>query len=108
MSIDFWGKAGELNWPKLETGEPEPPALLCETGDRDEFQRVMMLMRGYGIPAIERMPENLPFTTVLFGSEILGGSVYVPESLLDDAKILLTAPPPEELEGEGDNEEEPE
>ena len=104
MSTDFWGKSEKLDWPKLENGEPEPPALLCEATNKDEFQRVMMFMRGCGIPVVEQMPGNMPFTTVLFGSEILGGSVFVPESLLEDAKILLESPPPEDDEPEDDTE----
>ena len=96
MGMDYWGKSEKLEWPKLENGEPVAPALLCETSDKDEFQTIIMFMRGCGIPVIQQLPGNIPFTTVIFGSEILGGSLYVPETLLEDAKILLKSPPPEE------------
>lgn len=101
MSVSFWGKKEELNWPALENGEPEPPALLCDAGSKDDLHRVMMLMRGYGIPAIEKMPDGRPFSTVLFGSEIIGGAVYVPASLVEDARVLMSAPP----EAAGETEE---
>lgn len=84
------------NWPKTEAGDPVPPALLLEAQNSQEVLNARMTLTALGIPFLIQNPNPATFTTVLFGTEIIGGHLYVPETLLEDAKILLETPNSEE------------
>ena len=47
-------------------------------------------LRSYGVPAVTQYPSNGAFDKVLFGTSSDGTDIYVPASLLEDAKVLLT------------------
>ena len=84
---------GELweHWPKDEKGEPEAPAFLtrCSCVDLQD-QMLIGRLRSYGVPAVTQYPSNGAFDKVLFGTSSDGTGIYVPASLLEDAKVLLT------------------
>ena len=80
------------DWPKTEAGDPVPPALLVRAQNSREVLNARMTLTALGVPFLIRNPSPATFTTVLFGTELIGGDLYVPETLLEDAKILLTPP----------------
>ncbi|GHV19661.1 hypothetical protein FACS18949_04160 [Clostridia bacterium] len=71
----------------------DPPAFLATLKNPVEVAMTQSLLRGCGIPTHTQTPLASQFTTVLFGGEILGADLYVPESMLDDARELLKAAP---------------
>ena len=87
---------GELweRWPRDEHGEPEAPAFLTHCSCIDlEDQLLINRLASYGIPAVKQYPTNGGFDKVLFGMSSDGTDVYVPASLLADAKVLITEEP---------------
>lgn len=90
------------NWPKTESGEPVAPALLMEAQNHQEVLSARMTLTAMGIPFLLENPNPAIFTTVLFGTDIIGGNLYVPETLLEDAKALLETPWSDDQALEGD------
>ena len=84
------------DWPKTDAGEPVPPALLLDAQNSQEILNARMALTALGIPFLVQNPSPATFTTVLFGTELIGGNLYVPETLLEDAKFLLENPISEE------------
>ena len=86
-----WGnvKFGDLvkNWPKDENGEPEEPAFLkhCSCVDMDD-ELTVSLLEGFGIPSLRQYGGS---AKVVLGMSAMGADIYVPESLLPDARALL-------------------
>lgn len=101
-------KLSPENWPTTETGEPVAPALLLEAQNGHEVFNARMTLTAMGIPFLVQNPNPAIFTTVLFGTEIIGGNLYVPETLLEDAKELIRTPPDagEAKDGESYSDEE--
>ncbi len=88
------------SWPKGPDGEPEKPAFLTHCGSVDmEDEMLANLLEAYGIPCLRRYPENGSFGRVVLGMSGNGADVYVPESMLEDAKNLISE------DGEYDNDE---
>ncbi len=90
-----WGKT-ELDlperWPKRSDGAPEAPALLahlmewnCEAGLTEQ------LLRAYDIPVLTARGNLGSLGTIVLGFSGEGVDLYVPESMLEDARNL-TAP----------------
>ena len=86
-----WGRTefGELleNWPKGEDGEPEAPAFLVHRScvDMDDELTVSQL-EGSGIPSVRKYGNS---ATVILGMSAMGADIYVPQSLLADARTLI-------------------
>ena len=79
------------NWPKDERGEPVPPAFLTHCGSLDmEDEMLANLLEAYGIPCLRRFPENGSFGRVVLGMSGNGADIYVPETMLEDAKNLIS------------------
>lgn len=77
-------------WPKNSDGTPEKPVLLVETTEEDNAAAMTIeLLRTYGIPAMRQYAENGALDKVLFGTPSCGVGLYVPESMLEDARALL-------------------
>jgi len=77
-------------WPTLPDGTPETPALLTHISTYDMNGDIVLgLLESFGIPALTQYPGNGGFDRVLQGMSIAGVDVYVPESVLEDAKALL-------------------
>ena len=93
-----WGRApGELlsyRWPKTAQGEPETPALLCNCKSLDlgDELRINML-EAYGIPCLKIYPGDGSFGKLILGMSGQGVDIYVPQSLLEDARALCEAEP---------------
>ena len=96
-----WGRRmpAELldRWPKTPSGEPEKAVFLCNCKalDLTDELRINML-EAYGIPCLREYPGNGSFGKVILGMSGQGTDIYVPESLLDDARNLLVAEPEEQ------------
>ena len=93
-----WGRApGEQlidRWPKAAQGEPEMPALLCNCKSLDlgDELRINML-EAYGIPCLKIYPGDGRFGKLILGMSGQGVDIYVPQSLLEDARALCEAEP---------------
>ena len=89
---------GELyeKWPKDDRGEPVAPKMLahCTSLDMADTMLVSML-RAYGIPAMIIHPGDGDFGKVVLGMSGTGSCVFVPETMYEDAKILMEAEPDE-------------
>ena len=92
---------GELykQWPRDGQGEPVPPKFLTHCTSRDA-QDVMLVnfLQSYGIPAAVIHPGDGSFGKVVLGISGTGSSIYVPETMYDQAKELMEAKPDDELQ----------
>ena len=97
-----WGqfKSGELldSWPRKEDGEPVEPAYLClrTCNDLSDVLTVNML-KAYGIPCLSMERAEGTLGRVVLGISGYGVELYVPATLLEDAKILIEEEHHEEL-----------
>ncbi len=98
-----WGgyKAGKLldKWPKTWQGEPEEPAFLCSCTTHDMADRVRMnMLEAYGVPCLCADYNALGLINrVITGTTAGGVDLYVPKSMLEDAKALCEEENNEEL-----------
>ncbi len=89
----FWGKdlPGKLykSWPRVN-GNPEEPVFLshCTSLDMQDDMLVNML-QAYGIPALKKYPFAGSFGKVVMGMSGDGSDIFVPASMLEDAKALM-------------------
>ena len=89
-----WGKYmdGELlaAWPKEENGEVEEPAYLCQRLSTDLSDRLTMnMLQAYGIPSMCLERGNGHLGRLVLGISGYGVDIYVPKSMLEDAKKLI-------------------
>ena len=89
-----WGQYqhGELldSWPRKDNGEPIEPQYLCTRTCNDMADQLTVnMLRAYGIPCLcmERAEGSLG--RVVLGISGYGVEIFVPETLLNDAKILI-------------------
>ena len=101
--IGSFGKSlpGELyrQWPRTPEGEIVPPKFLAHCTSRD-IEDVMLVnyLQSYGIPAAVIHPGDGAFGKVVLGISGTGSSIYVPETMYDQAKELMEAKPDDELQ----------
>ena len=82
------------NWPKNPDGTPEPPALLETDADFEAYGGLILSkLEAYGIPVVTRYGKNGQLGRVLGGFSAAGVEIFVPRSLLEDAKELLRPAP---------------
>ncbi len=92
---------GELykQWPRDEKGEPVPPKFLTHCTSRDaEDVMLVNYLQSYGIPAAVIHPGDGSFGKVVLGISGTGSSIYVPETMFDQAKDLMEAKPDDDLQ----------
>lgn len=87
-----WGKSkiGSTyeKWPK-PNGEPEAPVFLTHCSSTDlQDQLLLGMLEAYGIPSVTKYPNDGTFGKVVLGISGDGVDIYVPQSLLKDAKAL--------------------
>ena len=97
-----WGKFmdGELlaDWPKGEDGEVEEPAFLCQRSCTDLSDRLTVnMLQAYGIPSMCMERGNGNLGRLVLGISGYGVDIYVPKSMLEDAKKLIEEEYNEEL-----------
>lgn len=91
-----YGKAFE-NWPKNEQGEPVSPAWLTSCSPLDmQSEMVQSMLECYGIPSLRMAPGDGAFGELILGMSGTGLDIYVPETMLEDAKALMEADNDEE------------
>ena len=94
--IGSFGKhlPGELykQWPRDEQGEIIPPKFLTHCTSRDvEDVMLVNFLQSYGIPAAVLHPGDGAFGKVVLGISGTGSSIYVPETMYEEAKELMEA-----------------
>jgi len=88
-----WGRGADRDlmarWPENIQGQPETPVFLCNciSNDMSDELRINML-EAYGIPCLRVYPGDGSFGKVVLGMSGPGTDIYVPESMLNDAKAL--------------------
>lgn len=85
-------------WPNDEHGHPVTAAKLFYAMNPMDVALRQSLLHAYGIPTLVQSPNTSTFSTVLFGGQILGAHLLVPETLLEKAEEVLAASP----EGNGE------
>ena len=81
-----------LKWPKGDDGEPVPPAYLKHiSGGPLDLEVALNLLEAYGIPHVGEYPNNGAFGKLIFGHPPSGMEIFVPETMLEDAKNILSA-----------------
>ena len=94
MKTADWGRAGSEfvadRWPRDEEGRAEESAFLCTCAgtDMDDTLTVNML-EAYGIPCVRNYPGNGAFAHVIMGASGTGVDIFVPKSMLEEAKMLI-------------------
>jgi len=88
--------AGELTekWPKDENGEFVAPVFLthCSSVDMEDIMTLGMLA-AYDIPALKTYPNDGSFGKVILGMSGTGVSIFVPQTMFEEAKAILEAEP---------------
>lgn len=84
-----YGRIGE-DWPVTETGEKVKPAFLEHLSETNlEAEMDVNLLTAYGIPVVCTYPNNGDFGRVMLGMSGTGVDVYVPETMLEDARNIM-------------------
>lgn len=94
-----WGKTPPMNqnWPKTPSGEPEKAVFLCNSRALDFGDELKIsMLESYGIPCLRDYPGDGSFGKVVLGMSGQGTDIYVPESMLEEARNLLAAEPEEQ------------
>ncbi|MDR2501633.1 MAG: hypothetical protein LBC78_00070 [Oscillospiraceae bacterium] len=95
MSFFGWSKKGKNTppaWPANSRGEPEAAAFLCRTdGAGYELEIRRGLLTAYGIPTTSLHSGEGIVGAVIFGAPQGGSDIFVPESMLEDARALISA-----------------
>jgi len=95
-----FGKPDGPEWPKDENGEHVAPAYLKHiSGGPLDLEVALNLLTAYGIPHVSEYPNNGAFGKLIAGYPPSGMEIFVPETMLEDARDILSADP---VEGEGD------
>lgn len=91
-----WGKtlpSGLYDrWPKDSSGQPEKAVFLCKSVSLDfKDELIINMLEAYGIPCLKIYPGDGSFGKLVLGISGHGVEIYVPSSLLDDARALCSA-----------------
>lgn len=87
-----FSKPDKPDWPKDDNGEPVSPVFLKHiTGGPLDLELSLNLLEAYGIPHLSEYPNNGEFGKLIFGSPPGGAEIFVPETMLEDAKNVLSA-----------------
>lgn len=97
-----WGRdvPGEVleKWPRDENGELVQAAYLTSCSQLDMGDTILEgLLDSCGIPCVRRFPHYGGFGNLVMGMSAEGVDIFVPETMLDEAKNIL--------EGESEDEE---
>jgi hypothetical protein len=77
-------------WPRDENGEKIPPVYLTNIyGTQADYQMALSLLRAYKIPYACEFTGLGQMAKITVGFSISGMDIYVPETMLEDAKNIL-------------------
>lgn len=80
------------NWPKDENGEYVAPAFLEHlSGSQLDVDMELSVLEAFNIPAVTEYPNNGDFGRLILGFAGTGVDVYVPETMLEDARNILSS-----------------
>ncbi len=81
----------EGEWPRNDAGELVPPAFLEHVaGDPMAAKLTRTMLAAYGIATVCRYPNDGELGKVLFGYAGGGVDIFVPETLLEDARNIIS------------------
>lgn len=94
MNKTEWGREGfglvSDRWPRDAQGRAENSAFLCRCGGTDMSDTLTVnLLEAYGIPCVRNYPGDGAFGHLVMGASGTGVDIFVPESMLEEAKKLL-------------------
>lgn len=107
--MSFWNELAsgwcfhkkELPWPEDESGERVKAVLLKETLDSPADADMMIsLLAAYGIPCFKYYEKEGGAGKVINGFSGYGASLYVPQTMLEEANNILNADVTEESDDE--------
>ena len=108
-----WGSEAETKqqlermWPKDAAGTPEQAVFLAVIPDiNNEADFAVNMLTAYGIPAFKSYNNEGSLGKLIIGTSAYGASIYVPASMLEDAKALLENPAELSEEDTADSQEE--
>ncbi len=108
-----WGSEAETKqqlermWPKDAAGTPEQAVFLAVIPDiNNEADFAVNMLTAYGIPAFKSYNNEGSLGKLIIGTSAYGASLYVPASMLEDAKALLENPAELSEEDTADSQEE--
>lgn len=108
-----WGSEAETKqqlermWPKDAAGTPEQAVFLAVIPDfNNEADFAVNMLMAYGIPAFKSYNNEGSLGKLIIGTSAYGASLYVPASMLEDAKALLENPAELSEEDTADSREE--
>ncbi len=88
-----WGKESHdlaERWPKSADGTPERAVFLTDTFEADaQADLLVNMLRSYDIPVMKKYEKDGTLGKVVLGFSGYGASLYVPESMLEDAQALI-------------------
>ena len=94
------------SWPNDENGEPVAPAYLKHiSGGPLDLEIALGLLDAYGIPHVSQYPNNGEFGKLILGHPPSGMEIFVPETMLEDAKNIMNAEIINEDNEDDENEE---
>lgn len=98
MDNSFWAKgSAEPQWPVKADGTKEKAVLLRYAADNHaDAEMTISLLAAYNIPCFKYYEKDGAAGKVMGGYAIFGAGLYVPESLLEEAQAILSAPVAEE------------
>ena len=98
---NFTGKPDVPAWPKDAQGQDEKAVLLTQTFDSPaDTDMIISLLAAYGIPCFKYYDKDGGAGKVINGFSGYGASLYVPQTMLEEAKNILNAQAVEEDEND--------
>ncbi len=96
-----WGRTPHdtlERWPKNADGTPEQAAFLAAVTETDgQADMLCAMLRSYDIPTVRQYEGEGALGHVVLGMAGSGARLYVPASLLEDARALIRPVDEEEL-----------
>jgi len=84
-------------WPLDSSGNKIRPAFLTNiSGTQLDYEMALSLLRAYNIPYVCNLPGAGPLAKLIVGFSGAGMDIYVPETMLEDARALLLGSDEEE------------
>jgi hypothetical protein len=85
-------RKSKISWPEISGGEMVPPVFFRHIhGGPLDMELTLNLLEAYGIPTVCRYPNNGLFGKLIVGYPPGGMDVFVPETLLNDARDIFSA-----------------
>ena len=98
---NFTGKPDVPAWPKDAQGQDEKAVLLTQTFDSPaDTDMIISLLAAYGIPCFKYYDKDGGAGKVINGFSGYGASLYVPQTMLEEARNILNAQAVEEDEND--------